>query len=152
MGKKSEVKDLEPKDILLAKTVLDIHRMRTHTSLALVPLFDVKQIHAIDRENAIQSTEKRIKILLESKEQLIRQKSITKDFLNRYLPSVSGIKVVKESERSYIAYEGNGRLAALQKVFAPSDDIFIEVEEYHFQKSKKILRRMNRVRKYNKLD
>lgn len=39
LGKKSEVKDLETKDILLTKAVLDIHRKRTHSLSLLVPLF-----------------------------------------------------------------------------------------------------------------
>lgn len=151
LGKKSEVKDLEKKDVLLAKTVLDIHRKRTHSSFVFAPLFSVKQIHAIDRENAIKSTEKRVDILLQSKEKLLQHKNITKEILNQYLPSVSGIKTVKDTDESYIAYEGNGRLVALQKVFTPSDEMYIEVEEYHFKNPKKILRRIKRVRKYNGL-
>jgi hypothetical protein len=150
-GKKSELKDLETKDVLLAKIVLDIHRKRTHSTIMQVPLFKVKQIHAIDRENAIDATEKRIQIITNVKEKLLQQKIITKDLLNKILPSVSGIKVVKETDQSYIAYEGNGRLVALQKVFEPGDDISIEVEEYRFKNPKKILRRIQKVRKLNKL-
>jgi hypothetical protein len=150
-GKKSELKDLESKDVLLAKIVLDIHRKRTHSTNIQVPLFNIKQIHAIDRENAIDATEKRIQIITNVKEELLQQKIITKDLLNKVLPSVSGIKVVKETDQSYIAYEGNGRLVALQKVFKPTDGISIEVEEYHFKNSKKILRRIQKVRKLNKL-
>ena len=71
--------------------------------------------------------------------------------LSDVLPSISAIKVVKQSDDSYIAYEGNGRLAALQEVLSPSDGISIEVEEYHFNKPTKILRRMTRVRRLNGL-
>ena len=88
---------------------------------------------------------------MDHKEELIQQKNLTQGILNQYLPSVSGIKVVKESDQSYIAYEGNGRLVALQKVFEPADNLSIEVEEYYFKDYKKILRRINRVRKLNKL-
>jgi len=52
LGKTSELKELDSKDALLAKTVLDIHRKRTHSQFVLVPLFALKQIHAIDRDNA----------------------------------------------------------------------------------------------------
>lgn len=88
---------------------------------------------------------------MDHKEELIQQNNLTQGILNQYLPSVSGIKVVKESDQSYIAYEGNGRLVALQKVFEPADNLSIEVEEYYFKDYKKILRRINRVRKLNKL-
>jgi hypothetical protein len=67
------------------------------------------------------------------------------------MPSISWIKVVRENDDSYIAYEGNGRLIAMQNAFAPSEKILIEVEEYHFKNSKKIIRRMNRVRRLNGL-
>ena len=76
---------------------------------------------------------------------------LTRAVLGEYLPSVSWVKVVRESENSYIAYEGNGRLAAMQRVFEPADEMLVEVEEYRFRNPAKILRRMNRVRKMNGL-
>jgi len=151
-GKTSELGDLDTKDALLAKTVLDIHRKRTHSKLVLVPLFSLKQIHAIDRKNALRDTEKRMKVLQEIKNDLIRGKNITRDILNKHLPSVSGIKAVKQSDNSYISYEGNGRLVAMQQVFSPEDEIHIEVEAYYFKNQNKIIRRMQRVRKLNGFD
>lgn len=149
IGKTSELGDLETKDALLAKTVLDIHRKRTHSEFVIVPLFNLKQIHAIDRDNAIKATEKRVRKLEEVRNILLQKKNITRDVLGEYLPSVSWIKVVKEPGDSYISYEGNGRLAALQQVFSPSDGMSVEVEEYYFKNPKKILRRMSRVRRLN---
>lgn len=149
VGKTSELGDLDIKDALLAKTVLDIHRKRTHSEFVIVPLFSLKQIHAIDRENAIKATEKRVQKLEEAKEVMLQKKDITREVLAEYLPSISWIKVVKEYDNSYISYEGNGRLAALHKVFSPSDGMNVEVEEYYFKNPKKILRRMSRVRRLN---
>jgi len=151
VGKSSELGDLDTKDALLAKTVLDIHRKRTHSEFVMVPLFALKQIHAIDRENAVQATEKRVQKLEEAKNILLQNKEITREIITEYLPSVSGIKVVKECDGSYISYEGNGRLVAMQKVFSPADGINVEVEEYHFKNPTKILRRMSRVRRLNGL-
>jgi hypothetical protein len=148
-GKTSELGDLDIKDALLAKTVLDIHRKRTHSAFVMVPLFSLKQIHAIDRENAIKATEKRVQTLEEVKAVLLQKKEITREVLAEHLPSVSWIKVVKEPGNSYISYEGNGRLVALQKVFSPSDGMNVEVEEYYFKNPKKIWRRMSRVRRLN---
>lgn len=148
-GKASELGDLDTKDALLAKTVLDIHRKRTHSEFVLVPLFALKQIHAIDRENAIVATEKRMQKLAEVKELLLQKKNITREILAKYLPSVSWIKVVKDYDNTYISYEGNGRLVAMQQVFSEADGINVEVEEYHFRNPTKILRRMARVRRLN---
>ncbi len=150
-GKTSELGDLETKDALLAKTVLSIHRKRAHSEILLVPLFSLKQIHAIDRENAIKATEERVKQLQKVKISLLEKKDLTQEVLADYLPSVSGIKVVKDTENSYISYEGNGRLVAMQKVFSPGDGINVEVEEYHFKNPEKILKLMARVRKLNGL-
>ncbi len=150
-GKKSELNDLSAKDALLAKVILDIHRKRTHSEFVVVPLFSLKPIHAIDRDNALKTTEKRAEKLREVKAEFCANIRITREVLAEYLPSVSAIKVVQESEKSVIAYEGNGRLVALQRVFEPSDGLLIEVEQYHFRNPAKILRRMNRVRRLNGL-
>ena len=87
----------------------------------------------------------------EVKDKLLEKRKITREVLAEYLPSVSSIKVVQESVNSVIAYEGNGRLTALQSVFTPADEIMVEVEKYYFRNPEKILRRMNRVRRLNGL-
>lgn len=150
-GKKSELSDLDVKDVLLAKTVLDIHRKKTHSDFVLIPLFSLQPVHAIDRENALAATAKRVAVLENVRGKFLESKKITRNLLGEHLPSISWIKVVREDENSYIAYEGNGRLAALQEVFSPDDGLLIEVEEYYFTNATKILRRMNRVRRLNNL-
>ena len=149
--KRSELADLEAKDALLAKTILDIHRKRTYSDFVIVPLFSLKQIHAIDHENAIKSTENRVITLKQNKDILLKKKTLTKDNLSEYLPSISAIKVVKQPDDCYIAFEGNGRLVAMQDVFSVSDGINVEVEEYYFKNPTKIFKRMNRVRSLNGL-
>ena len=151
IGKRSELADLEAKDALLAKTIIDIHRKRTHSDFVIVPLFSLKQIHAIDHENAITATKNRVISLKKNKVMLLEKKTLTRDNLSEYLPSISAIKVVKQSDDYYIAFEGNGRLVAMQEVFDASDDISIEVEEYFFKNPANILSRMDRVRRLNSL-
>ena len=85
------------------------------------------------------------------KDELLEAGTLSCDVLARYLPSVSWIKVVRESESSYLAFEGNGRLAAMQTVFAPEDGLLVEAEHYTFRNPKKIIRRLNRVRRLNGL-
>lgn len=150
-SKKSEVKHLNHKDLLLAKVVVDIHRKRTHSEFTYVPLFSIKPIHPINRKSSLLATQKRAEQLKKHHQDIIEKKNISRDFLANHLPSISWIKVVAAEDHSFIAYEGNGRLAAMHKVFKPEDGISVEVEMYHFRNSKKIIRRMNRVRGLNNL-
>jgi hypothetical protein len=150
-GKRSELKEMSEADILLAKVVLDIHRKRSHSQFKMVPLFDLCQIHPIDRENSLQATEKRMAILIKHKEELLQTCTLDQETLNTYLPSVSAIKVVRNEAGKYIAFEGNSRLVALQNVFSHPDEMKIEVEEYLFKDNTKIVRRMYRVRKLHNL-
>lgn len=151
LGKRSEVEDLDLKDIVMAKTILDIHRKRTRKDLVDVPLFALHPIHVLDRENAMEATRQRIEALRPHRDELVRRGRLTCELLARHLPSVSWIKVVEENAESYLAFEGNGRIAALQEVFDPDDGLKVEVELYRFRDPRKIIRRLNRVRRMNGL-
>lgn len=150
-GKKSEVQELEIKDVVMAKSILDIHRKRTRKELTTVPLFSIRQIHLLDRENALQATRQRVEVLQASKKELLSTGTITCDELAQLMPSVSWIKVVQDRPGGYLAFEGNSRLAAMQEVFAPSDGMKVEVEQYYFRNTRKIVRRLNRIRRLNGL-
>jgi hypothetical protein len=151
LGKTDEVQDLDLKDLLMAKVILDIHRKRTHKEFVFIPLGDLKPIHTLDRPNAIRATETRVEALGPQREQLLNSGQLTCAGLAEILPSVSWIKTVRENDRSYLAYEGNGRLAALHQVFGSDADLEVEVELYHFRSSKKIVRRLNRLRRLSGL-
>jgi hypothetical protein len=151
VGKSDEFQDLDLKDLLMAKVILDIHRSRTSKELVFLPLAKLKPIHKLDRPNAIRATEARVEALGPHCESLLAAGRLTCDDLAEVLPSVSWIKVVQEDDRSYLAYEGNGRLAALHRVFGPDAELEVEVELYHFRASKKIVRRLNRLRRLNGL-
>jgi hypothetical protein len=88
---------------------------------------------------------------LAHKEELLGHGQISCELLAQYLPSVSWIKVVHEKEGSYLAFEGNGRVAAMQQVFSPEENLAVEVEQYHFRNPRKIIKRLNRVRRLNGL-
>ena len=146
-NKRSEFTQLRYKDLLLSKTVLDIHRKRSHSSRQWVKLQQLQPIHAIDRPQAQLQLNKRCQQLQQHKTAISKQQKLSRACLMRYLPSVSGFKVVKIGQH-YIAFEGNGRRLALQQIFADSEQpLFIEVQCYHFRHSKKIHRRLKRVRK-----
>lgn len=150
-GKKTELSDMDERDALLAKVVMDIHRKRNHSSFVFVPLMDLYPIHPINRDNAIAATKKRVLALEPFQDELRKTRVLNREKLNEYLPSVTAIKVVKTGTDFYVAFEGNGRLAALQKVFFPTDQLELEVELYDFDDSTKIVRRINRLRKMHKL-
>lgn len=151
-GKRSELADLEFKDAVLAKVVLDIHRKRVRKEKKMVPLYHLYRVHRLDRENALAATRKRIDTLREHRQVLLEDpKGLTAEVIGRVLPSVSPIMVVKEADNRYIAFEGNGRLAALQEVFAVADDVNVEVEEHCFSNPRKIVRRLRRVQRLNRI-
>ncbi len=151
LGKRSELEDLDLSDVMMAKAILDIHRKKTRKDVVRVPLFALHQIHTLDRENAIAATRRRIEVLREHRRELVEAGTITLDVLARVLPSVSWIKVVEAEPDTYLAFEGNGRIEALQAVFGPEDGIAVEVEAYRVRHAKRILRRLNRVRRLNGL-
>ena len=148
-SKRKEVKELDKKDIFLAKFMIDAGRNRRSSEFLMLPMNDIHKIHIIDRENAISKLNERIAVLEENKSEILGRKNIDREFLAKYLPSISWIKVIKRKDDTYIAFEGNGRLEAFKKVFDRSDNLNIEVEVYTFRSYKKMLRRAERVRKYN---
>lgn len=151
-GKKTELSEMDERDGLLAKVVMDIHRKRSQSSFVFVPLSHLYPIHPINRENAIEATKERVLALEPFQGDLRKTRVLNRKNLNEYLPSVSAIKVVKMGTDFYVAFEGNGRLAALHKVFFPPDRLKLEVELYDFDDSTKIVKRINRLRKMHKLD
>ncbi len=151
-GKKSELTDMDEKDLLLSKVVLDIHRKRSHKTVEIVPLFHLLPIHPINREGSLTSTSQRIKILHDKQEELLTKKILTNEVLKECIPSISAIKAVRLSDDEIVAYEGNGRLAAMQEVFSSGDNISVEVEIYHFKRPRSIHRRIKRLRRLHKLD
>lgn len=66
------------------------------------------------------------------------------------MPSVSAIKVVQDGTH-WLAFEGNGRLYAMREVFTADDGMQVEVEQYVFDDDRSIRRRLNRVRRLNRL-
>jgi len=150
-GKRSELEDLDVKDAVMAKAILDIHRTRTHKRLVSVPLFALRPIHTLDRENAAAATQRRIEALAAERERLLGLRTLTCETLAQVLPSVSWIKVVEKAPGTFLAFEGNGRIAAMQAVFSRADGMLVEVEQYLFRNPAKIVRRLDRVRRLNGL-
>ena len=151
LGKRSELKDLDFKDAVLAKTVIDIHRKSTGKTLTIVTLFSIRPIHRLDRENSLKTAEERTRTLADHRQAVLEAHTITSELLAQYMPSVSRMKVIQDQPGQNLAFEGNGRLAAMQRVFRAEDNMSVEVEEYLFKNPTKIVRRLNRVRRLNDL-
>ena len=149
-GKRSEVAHMDYKDAYMAKVVLDIHRKRRDKRVTRVPLAALEPIHRIDRENALNATHQRAEALRAHRDALLAIRLLDGDALQAIIPSVSQIKVVRDNER-WLAFEGNGRLYAMREVFAAEDGMQVEVEEYLFDDDRSIRRRLNRVRRLNRL-
>ncbi len=150
LSKRSEVAQMDYKDAYMAKVVLDIHRKRRDKRIVQVPLAQLEPIHRIDRENALRATHERAEALRPHRDALLATKLLDADALQTIIPSVSQIKVVRDGE-CWLAFEGNGRLYAMREVFAAEDGIQVEVEEYLFDDARSIQRRLQRVRRLNRL-
>ena len=150
LGKRSEVAQLDYKDAYMGKIVLDIHRKRRDKRIVLVPLAKLEPIHRIDRENALAATRARADALRAHRDALLATRTLDGAALQAIIPSVSAIKVVADGDR-WLAFEGNGRLYAMREVFAADDDMQVEVEEYLFDDDRSLRRRLNRVRRLNRL-
>lgn len=150
LGKRSEVAEMDYKDAYMGKVILDIHRKRREKRVTQVPLARLEPIHRIDRENALRATRERIEALRPQRDTLLTTKLLDGAALQTHIPSVSRIKVVQDGDL-WLAFEGNGRLYAMREVFAPEDDMQVEVEEYIFDDPRSIQRRLRRVRRLNRL-
>ena len=150
LGKRGELAHMDHKDAYMAKVVMDIHRKRTGKTLVQVPLAQLEPIHRIDRDSALRSARERADALRAHRDALLTTKLLDSEALQAIIPSVSQIKVVRDGDR-WLAFEGNGRLYAMREVFAPEDDMQVEVEEYLFDDPRSLQRRLRRVRKLNRL-
>lgn len=144
-----EVTDMGSKDALLAKLVMDIHRKRTHSTVEIVPLGALEPVHALDRPEVLEKVAQREEAVAGQRQALLELGTLRREDLMQVIPSVSGFKVVATDDDRFIAFEGNGRLEALQRVFGPEDDLRLEVELYRFENTTKILRRARRVQRLN---
>ncbi len=150
LGKRGELAHMDHKDAYMAKVVMDIHRKRTGKTLVQVPLAQLEPIHRIDRDSALRSTRERADALRIHRDALLATKLLDSEALQTIIPSVSHIKVVRDGDR-WLAFEGNGRLYAMREVFDDDDGMQVEVEEYRFDDSRSVLRRLRRVRTLNRL-
>ena len=147
--KRSELRHLRFRDILLARTVLDIHRHAQTRIPVLVPVWSIEPLHTIDRDTAMDKVEERSRVLRDNRQEIRRLRYLERSVLMRYMPSVSGIKIIEDGSGGFISFEGNGRVAAIKQVFDRLAGINIEAELYILDDVKKIMRRVNRVRNRN---
>lgn len=150
--KRCEFKSLGYKDILMTRAILKIHDEKVRKNLKLVPLKNLLLLHGLDRKNALKKVEERIRSLELHKHELLKSKQLTKNTLLWFIPSVSGIKVIPSKKDKFVAFEGNGRIFAMQKVFAHEGDMLVEVEIYELEKPDTILKMLHKIRRLNHLE
>jgi len=147
--KRSELRRMRFRDLLLAKAVADIHRHCVRQQNRLVPIWSIDPIHGLDRAPALVKLKARTEVLESRWKEILRHQPLTRSLLLNILPSVSGIKVIYADKNRFIGFEGNGRLAALKEVCTRQDELSTEVEVYRRKQPAKVLRRVRRVLKRN---
>ena len=150
-NKRAELANLGANDLLLAKLVMDFHRKKTGNKFMNVLLYEIEPIHPIDRDDALRTTTDRAAAIAAHKEEIALGQLVSRELLGRFMPSISWIKVVNVGPERYVSFEGNGRLEALKRVFVPADGISVEVEIFSFRNMKKMKRRIDRVRRLNRI-
>lgn len=149
--KAPEVKHLNTNDILLAKVVTRIKAEKISVETKSIPLHSIDLIHPINRESALKKTEDRIKAIKLTGDNIILDGCITKELQAHYLPSVTYIKVIELSPGRYVAWEGNGRLFALKKVFENSSKLSVEVDQYKIRENSSVFKEVLNLMKTNKV-
>ena len=76
-SKRKELKDLDKKDIFLAKFMVDVGRNTKSTEFQMISLDKIEKIHVIDRGNALTKLNERIEILNKYKDEIIRNQNLS---------------------------------------------------------------------------
>ncbi len=146
-AKRSELAQLGYKDAFMAHIVIEIMQKNRGHEFKYCPLYSLDPIHPVDnRENALKATKQRADDIRPHKSKLLKMGRLSKEVLAEYLPSATYARVVPMSEDRFVTFEGNGRVAALKMVFAPEDNIEIEVDVYYPKRPRRIRRKIKKLR------
>lgn len=152
LGKKSEISQLGTDDLYMGKVIFgDIYAHKPEIKTHLVPLKALYPIHKLDRENSLKAVKKRAHSLAKHKQEILTHGKLDQPILEKYIPSVSGFRVIKVNAKKYFVFEGNGRLAAIKEVFTKHQDMTISVEEYLVTNKSQVIKGLETIRKRNQL-
>ncbi len=146
LNKTPELKHLSMSDALLAKIVIDIKRESQIHAFKAVSLDSLAPIHPINRETALDKVDLRAKAIIDHKEKIARGGHISNAIMEEIMPSVSPIQAIPFHSK-HLVFEGNGRLAALQRVFNGSDNITIEIDEFLIPSDSRIFEDIQKLQK-----
>jgi hypothetical protein len=113
---------------MLLRTAWAIMTRRSRFDTICAPLQSIRFLHPLEHTAAIAKARKRADRLASQRAEIFAQRCVSSEFLARYLPSITPIRVVRLRDGSFVAYEGNGRLVALREVCG-DHDINVEVQE-----------------------
>jgi len=146
-GKRSELLHLSLKDANTYVAVTSIYVHTRRTEKRFVPLDTIKPLHPMERCAAVKMVENRSERLERHKERLIGTGRLDCATQDELMPSVTPINVIVDSDDDkLIAFEGNGRLEAINRVFHASMNLLVEVMVYHPSNLEICLRRLRAIR------
>ena len=130
----------------MAQIVMEIMSGSKSNGFAYVPLDALSPLHPVDnREDTIAATEKRAEAVFKQRDAILQKKTLSKEEIAQLMPSVTYIRAVP-SNGGYTVFEGNGRLAALQKALT-GEDIQVEIDIYHPRRHSVILKKIKKLAK-----
>ena len=151
-GKRSEISQLTYKDAFMAHLVLEIMQTIPAPSNKTIPLYAIDPIHPVDnRDNTVKATKEREKKLEKNKARIIKTGGMTKALMAELMPSLTYVRVVPTDDDRYYCFEGNGRIAALKAVFSKHDQLSVEVDVFLPKKSRRSIKKIEKLRKLHKM-
>lgn len=158
LQKAPEITELNISDLLMAKAVADINHHQVGVNNIVVNLSELKAIHNVDRDTAIDKSRRRALAArrslaaIENNGLVLSEALISSHGDLEPFESITGMQVVSlGSEKGYVTFEGNGRAWALKQAFSRDVGIKVEVRLFEFPTSsihEDIIRRVERVRKW----
>eukprot|EP00117_Sycon_ciliatum_P032286 scpid5715/ scgid25068/ len=159
--KTPEITELDISDLLLAKAVADINHLSSDVTNILVDLHELKAIHNVDRDTALEKSRARALAarhalpLVESNSMVLTEALIASHDELKPFESITGIQVVAlRPDEGYVTFEGNGRAWALKQAFSADQGLKVEVRLFEFATGEMcgdIMRRVQRVRSWKKV-
>ena len=126
--KREELKYLKLRDMKQAYIISQIALFTQEKTNEYIYIKNIKLLHPVNRISALKKIKEREVVLKQNQEKIVQREAISRENLDKYIPSITPMKVIKFKNRQYVIWEGNGRLVALEKVFGKN--LMIEVEEH----------------------
>ena len=90
------------RDVKQAHIISQIALFTQETANVFIQIKDIKLLHPIDRVSALKKIKEREVVLRQNQEQIVQGESISRENLDKYIPSITSMKVIKFKDGQYV--------------------------------------------------